>query len=725
MRETIDSCFPAYMNLKDRTCLIVGGGKIAWHKTKILLDYCSQIRIVAESFNEQFKEFQHSPSVRMIRKSYEAEDLNDAALVISATAHPKTDLQIFQDACERNIPVNTVDQPKLCTFIFPAIIHDGPLNIAISTNGASPSAARYLKKLIRSDLPDDFRSILEFLGSVRPTVIERVHDEKKRALFFRSLFDECLHEGRPLSNTEFEERLNSFLENGCSAYPATQPQVILAGAGCGSASLMTREVRDLILQAPVVFYDDLIDQSIIDLISGTKIRTGKRKGKHSHSQDEINRLLIEAAHQYPWVLRLKGGDPFVFGRGMEEAEALENAGIQTRVLSGLTSCIAVPERMSIPVTDRRMAGSFLVISASSKDPDRLFSESPKLLAQYSGTLVILMGFTRIREISRALIEAGKDPKTPAATISSPSISKSIGISSDLAHLAEDTQNSGLCPPGILVIGDTVRFMKNADHTVHSHALPKIGICATERFFRKVADHLPYGIESAALMTSKIEALHPDLQPILQDTQGENWLVFLSETGSELFLQELRKQKLDVRSLHTFKIACIGEASAKPFTQIGLFPDLIPARATSRKLAEELAALQPGPARVITFRTAQADGWLEQTLKQNGLNVSRCDLYSLNFTPAASEEPFDSTSYCGFCFGSRFSAQTFGRMMDAFDTRLRQKILDKPAFCLSEQTGSVLKEIGFTTIHQPYQISANDHADLIARTYHLKSAQSEK
>lgn len=711
MNSKIQSCFPAYMNLKDRTCLIVGGGSVALHKAKILMEYCSDIRVVSESFTDGFEDLKSAGSVQLIQKRYEWGDLDKAALVISASADSQTDLQIYQEACARNIPVNTVDNPQLCTFIFPAIIHDGPLNIAISTNGASPSAARFLKKSIRSVLPDNLSAILEFLSSIRPAVFSAVSSEKKRAHFFRALFEECLHIRRPLSHQEFENRLQAFLDSGAERYPLRKPEVILAGAGCGSASMLTEEVRDLILRAPAVFYDDLIDQSIIDLIAGERIRTGKRKGQHSHTQDEINHMLIEAAKKYPWVLRLKGGDPFVFGRGMEEMEALENAGIQTEVISGLTSCIAVPERMNIPVTDRRMAGSFLVISASVRNPERLFPEDARFLAEYHGTLIILMGFTKISEITGELIRAGKNPETPAAAVSSPSISESIGISSDLQHLAEEARKAGLTPPGILVIGDTVRFMKNAENGNHQNKKLTVGICATEHFFRKIASELPYGIDPQILLHSEIEALRINLRQLLHSDckseapDQEKWLVFLSETGSGLFLKSLREQHMDIRALAPFKIACIGQMTARPLIESGIQPDLIPAHSTSENLARELAVCTAMPARVITFRASQADDRLERDLEKAGLQVTRCNLYTLDFTGSISTEQLCAKDYCGFCFGSRSFAQEFGRLLDSENAQCRKKLLNRPAFCLSEHTAETLRILGFSQIYMPETISA--------------------
>ena len=231
--------------------------------------------------------------------------------------------------------------------------------------------------------------------------------------------------------------------------------VILAGAGCGGRELLTLQVLDLIRRADVIVYDDLISQDILDIDTDAEwIYAGKRKGLHSMTQEEINELLISLAQTHALVLRLKGGDPFVFGRGREEMRAVREAGICCQSAPGITSAIAVPERFDIPVTDRIHASSFTVITASRKSQGKPFGADAGWVAHQPGTLVILMGLSRLPEIVEELIRAGKDPRTPTAVISSAEISHSEMVRGELSEITGKA--AALQPPAIILIGDVVK-----------------------------------------------------------------------------------------------------------------------------------------------------------------------------------------------------------------------------------------------------------------------------
>lgn len=489
-----------------------------------------------------------------------------------------------------------------------------------------------------------------------------------------------------LSETEISSFKNPS-ENRQENHPAGT--VVLAGAGCGSADLVTQEVMDLIRTAPVIFYDDLLDETILNQARTDQlIYVGKRKDHHSFSQDEINDLLFQAAGKYPWVLRLKGGDPFVFGRGMEEKEYLEQRNIDCRICSGITSAIAVPARAGIPVTDRRAASSFLVVTAAGKNPDTLFGEDISLLSSYQGTLVVLMGFSRLDEICKALIENGKPANTPAAVLSSPEISRTFSVISDLEHLPEKTKEAGLKTPAIIVIGETVRFGKELRKPDYN-----VGWCGTEQTLNKIRSMLPSSVLAVPVLQADLHRNSDDwltefqlwlLQAGSKKASGKNsWLVFVSARASEIFLETLRTHRTDLRRLGDIQIACIGENTAAPLMEAGLYPDFIPSRSTTRSLAEELKENLHPDDRIMVFRAEGADSEFEKILEE--YHPERIDLYQTEYREK------QSPARCqALLFGSPKAAESFARIWP-------DQYLDLPVFALSEKTGSVLENAGFEKV----------------------------
>ncbi|WP_273235229.1 uroporphyrinogen-III C-methyltransferase [Ileibacterium valens] len=730
--------FPAYLNMKSMNVLIVGGGSVALHKAKIMLSFCDSIKVVSRSFLCEFKalaeaENKISPGrLLLIERVFEPDDLIKANLVIGALDDRRINEQIAQEANQRNILCNIVDQPDLCSFIFPAMIQDGLLNVAISTSGASPSVAQYLKHTFENLIPESFSEILKFLKSSRSLVLKTIPDPKIRSKFFRFLFNECLYQNQAIRSNQLGQWLDQCTSNPEDFFSqaSLHREVVLAGAGCGSINQLTLEVFKLIETAPVIFYDDLLDPDILKLASGQCIYVGKRKNRHSKNQNEINQQLLEACTKYPWVLRLKGGDPFVFGRGMEEKLFLEKHGIKVRIAPGITSAIAIPQRMNIPVTDRNTGRSFMVISASSQNPDELFSESPSLLAHYQGTLIILMGLTKIKEITNALIQAGKNPDCICAAISSPGISSSLGVSSSLKNLAEDVKKAGLKPPGILVISPAVTYMKDSINSkiVYSSLDSKktpvskicIGVISTPGFYQKLkADIHSLHITPVELLSGKVNPLNlsslkQKLTKISSESPDGICLAFLSENGSRIFLEQLKKEKMDFRFLSSCRIACIGPASAKPFEEAGIYPDLIAARSTTIDFANEINEKISKNMPVISFRCKQAGDQFEKDI-QSFHPVIRVNLYELDWsqtdcTDSILSDPSDLLN--SLVFGSPESVKAFMQIKSGEIS----EIMKLPVFCLSKMTGNALSAAGFTKIIQPSEISCQSLAEKISEFF---------
>lgn len=430
--------FPIFTELSGREGLIVGGGTVALRKIEKLLPFGPKLTVVAPEIQSRIREI---PGLKLQERPFAPEDvLGGLAFVIAATDKGDENHAIAALCRERNIPVNVVDDPKACTFLFPALVRRGKLTVGISTAGASPTAAVRLKEQIGDLLPEEYDKILDFLEEKRPEV-KRCVPEENHAKTMKRLCDECLKQNGPLT----EETFNRILKGA----KGRVGKVALVGAGCGKADLLTLRAMRLLRSCDAVVYDDLIDPEILNMApeSARRIYMGKRSGVHSASQEEISRTLVELGREGLNVVRLKGGDPFVFGRGGEEALALKEAGIPVTVVPGISSAIAIPGEAGIPVTHRRLSREVHIITAHTADEGGNYGRYSAL----EGTLVFLMGLSRLEAIATQLIAGGKSPETPAAVISggnAPIRQTVRGTLGNIAVRAKDVR-----APAVIVVGD--------------------------------------------------------------------------------------------------------------------------------------------------------------------------------------------------------------------------------------------------------------------------------
>lgn len=430
--------FPFFTELSGREGLIVGGGTVALRKIRKLLPFGPRLTVVAPEIQPQIREIS---GLTLLERPFQPEDMkNNLAFVIAATDDSEENHAIAAACRERKIPVNVVDDPKACTFLFPALVHRGKLTVGISTGGASPTAAVRLKEEIGDLLPEGYGEILDFLEEKRPEV-KKLVPEKKHAGTMKRLCEECLKQGGPLTEEDYLQILRDTKDR--------KGKVALVGAGCGKADLLTLRAMRLLRSCDAVVYDDLIDPEILGMApeSARRIYMGKRSGVHSASQEEISRTLVELAREGLNVVRLKGGDPFVFGRGGEEALALKEAGIPVTVVPGISSAIAIPGEAGIPVTHRRLSREVHIITAHTADEGGNYGRYSAL----EGTLVFLMGLSRLEAIASQLIAGGKSPETPAAVISggnAPIRQTVRGTLGDIAVRAKDVR-----APAVIVVGD--------------------------------------------------------------------------------------------------------------------------------------------------------------------------------------------------------------------------------------------------------------------------------
>lgn len=433
--------FPFFVDLEGREGLVAGGGAVALRKIQTLLPYGPRLTVAAP---EILPEIEALPGLTLLRRAFAPAMLEGKRFVAAATDSREANREIAALCRERGILVNAADDKDQCTFLFPALVRRGDLTVGISTSGASPSAAAWVKRRVSERIPEDFGELLDYLASLRPVVRERVAEERRAAAFSR-LFSVCLEGGFPLE----EAALAEVLENA-----AGTGKVYLVGAGCGAADLITVRGLRLLEGCGAVVYDDLLSPELLDAApeSAQRIYVGKRRGRHSMAQEDINALLISKAREGKTVVRLKGGDPFVFGRGGEEALALQAAGVRWEYVPGVTSAVAVPGEAGIPVTHRGVSRSFHVVTAHTADSPDGLPAGLEELARLEGTLLFLMGLSQLERIARRLVEAGVSPETPAAVISGKNAPRAVR--GTLGDIAEKVQTAGLEAPAVIVAGGT-------------------------------------------------------------------------------------------------------------------------------------------------------------------------------------------------------------------------------------------------------------------------------
>ncbi|MBR2283671.1 MAG: uroporphyrinogen-III C-methyltransferase [Ruminococcus sp.] len=408
-------------------------------------------------------------------------------------------------------------------------------------------------------------------------------------------------------------------------------RVYLIGAGCGDYDLITLRGLARLKECDTVVYDALIDRRLLDNAdeNAELISVGKRSGKHSAAQDEINDIIVGKALEGRTVARLKGGDPFVFGRGGEEAAALEGAGIPYEVIPGISSCIAVPELAGIPVTHRRVSRSFTVVTGHTADGNEDMGKYAKL----GGTLVFLMGLNALPGIADSLIRGGMLPETPAAVISDGAGAAQKKVSGDLCRIADIAVREKCTAPAVIVVGETAGFDFSA--TVKR---PLDGVSAavtgTAGFVRKLSGMLEArGAQVSRMPYLKIEEYSeiPELSEAVENIGRYSWLVLTSRNGADIFIRQLRKMRTDIRRLSGLRIAVIGRGTAEALEKHGLYAELLPEKYTSSELGRALSAAADTDDRVLIVRAEKGSPDLTRVLSDSGIAYDDIKVYDTQST----------------------------------------------------------------------------------------------
>ena len=442
---------PLFADLTGRPVLVVGGGSVAARKIGLLLKANAQVRIVARQLNEELSELERQNKVLWIAKEFNAEQMRTVMLVIAATNDEILNHRIFYLAESQHKLVNVVDDQPHCSFIFPSIIDRNPIQIAISSGGKAPVLARLLREKLEALLPQHLGKIAEISGKWRDQVKAKLASVTERRRFWEKMF-----RGRFASlvknqqEVQAEEELAEQLENNYQG-----GFVSLVGAGPGDAGLLTLNGLQEIQQADVVLYDALVSDEILSLIrrDAERIFVGKRANGRSVAQEETNQLLLTLAQQGKRVVRLKGGDPFVFGRGGEELEVLAQHQIPFSVVPGITAGIGATAYAGIPLTHRDYAQSAIFVTGHRKaDASDIEWQT---FARSHQTLVIYMGTLKAQVIAEHLQQYGRAANTPVAIISQGTQltqKTAIGTLANLAELAEKAET-----PALIVVGEVVKL----------------------------------------------------------------------------------------------------------------------------------------------------------------------------------------------------------------------------------------------------------------------------
>ena len=444
------SHYPLFADLKNRPVLLAGAGKVAERKAESLLSAGAHVRVVAETLNPQFQQWADEGKIAWLGGLFEEAMLDEVYFVIAATDDGMFNRRVFEAAERRAKLCNTVDTADLCSFIVPAVVDRGPLKIAISSGGTAPVLARKWRQMIETLIPLHTGTMARIAGKWREKVKQTLNNVEQRRYFWEKLFDSRFGIFAAQNNIEAAERELITQLNRETPFGG---EVVLVGAGPGDPGLLTIHALQAIQAADTVFYDALVSDDILAMVrkDAVKISVGKRAGAHHVQQEETNRLLVEHAQKGERVVRLKGGDPFVFGRGGEEVQTLHQAGIAYRIVPGITAALGATAYAGIPLTHRDCAQSALFVTGHSKhegsQPDW------QTLALSRQTLVIYMGTLKATEIAEKLMAYGRQPSTPVAVISNgtlPHQTVRTGRLKDLGLLAAEAER-----PALMVIGEVV------------------------------------------------------------------------------------------------------------------------------------------------------------------------------------------------------------------------------------------------------------------------------
>ncbi len=448
---------PIFLEVRGKRALVVGSGTVAARKTGLLVRAGCDITVIAATPNNDLARLLREHPITHKTGDLEAQDLNGCTIVFGASATAAVNQKLHELARAAGIPANIADNPELCDFIMPALVDRSPLMIAIGSGGTSPLLVRTLKARLETTIPAAFGRVAEFAGRYRQRVKESIPNIARRLRFWETMIDgpvvEHLFSGQQESAAALMERQLS--EAAADGDRPPRGEVYLVGTGPGDPDLLTFRALRLMQQADVVLYDRLIGEGILNLVrrDANRIYVGKMKDEHAVRQEDIGKMMVRYAKDGKRVLRLKGGDPFVFGRGGEEIETLAENNIAFQVIPGVTAANGCSTYAGIPLTHRDHAQGYVVVTGHEKDGQ--LNLNWKTLLQPRQTVVIYMGLTSLGAITEGFLSHGADPATPAAVIENGTLDGQRVISGSLSTLADRSAAAEVKSPALIIVGSVV------------------------------------------------------------------------------------------------------------------------------------------------------------------------------------------------------------------------------------------------------------------------------
>ena len=445
--------FPISLKLQQQPCLIVGGGHIAYRKAVLLAKAGAIIYVIAPKIEANLLDIVKETQGQYIQAPFSLDhSIAHYRLVIAATNDAQVNQNVFELCEQQNVLVNSVDDPPHCRFMVPAIIDRSPLVISVASNGTSPVLSRQIRTQLESSIPHAMGKLAEFSGKWRSRVKAKIENPDQRRIFWEDLY------ASPLKEQVFNDNLveaDRLIEQALIDWKMPKGEVYLVGAGPGDPELLTLKALRLMQQADVVIYDRLVSQPILELCrrDATKIYVGKARSNHAVPQEGINALLVQYAQQGKRVCRLKGGDPFIFGRGGEEIQELYEAGVGFQVVPGITAASGCSAYAGIPLTHRDYAQSVRFLTGHLKEgsPELPWDE----LVYQNQTLVLYMGLVGLEKICERLIEHGQRPDMPVALVSKGTTPEQKVVVGTLADIASKVSEHQIQAPTLTIIGDVV------------------------------------------------------------------------------------------------------------------------------------------------------------------------------------------------------------------------------------------------------------------------------
>lgn len=449
---------PLFFDLRNKPCLIVGAGEVAARKLELLCRAGADVRIVAPAVGESVRTLIAQHKLEVAEREFTESDVTGAVLVIAATNDESVNQRVF-DCCDAaGLLINSVDNPQISNVIFPGIIDRSPVLVAISTAGSSPTLARVVRGWIEARLPPGLGRLAEFIDARRDEIKERLGTIRERQRFWQRIIngpagERAMRGDAAAAGRAFDSELSAQL----SAEAPAAGCVLLVGAGPGDPELLTLKGLRAVQGADVILYDNLVNAEILEYArrDAEKIYVGKKRKFSGIRQEEINALLVAHARAGRNVVRLKGGDPFIFGRGGEETEVLAAAGIDCTVIPGITAATGAASYAGIPLTHRDVAQSIRFVTGH-RASDRTNLEWPEL-AKPGQTLVIYMGLPGLEDILAKLIEHGLAATTPAALIEKATLPEQRIVIGDLSDLARKVRAVNIVGPTTIIVGEVINY----------------------------------------------------------------------------------------------------------------------------------------------------------------------------------------------------------------------------------------------------------------------------